>query len=178
MMMGSLVLYLNVVDDNSGVGDAVISYTEGDEVIKKAYLQSDSILLEYLNKDEKNLYNIAFPIYTESLDNIKNIVIKNITVYDLAFNKTELSNLLIKPILKESIVSNDQSTINYNIDNKYFDFNFQTYDGNSYVIQSSIDLKNWIDVQKLSGGDGDYSYQDSEEIGNNIMKFYRVKQVK
>ena len=66
MMMGNLVLYLNVVDDNSGVGDAVISYTEGDEVIKKAYLQSDSILLENINKDEKNLYNIAFPIYTES----------------------------------------------------------------------------------------------------------------
>ena len=177
MMMGNLVLYLNVVDDNSGVGDAVISYTEGDEVIKKAYLQSDSILLENINKDEKNLYNIAFPIYTESLDDIKNIVIKNITVYDLAFNKTELTNLLIKPMFKESIISSEQSTINYNIDNKYFDFNFQTYDGNSYVIQSSTDLKNWIDVQKLSGSDGNYSYQDSEEIGNNMMKFYRVKHV-
>ena len=178
MMMGNLVLYLNVVDDNSGVGDAVISYTEGDELIKIAYLKSDSILLENLNKNEKNLYNIALPIYTESLDNIKNIVIENITVYDLAFNKTELTNLLIKPMLKESIISNEQSTINYNIDKNYFDFNFQTYDGNSYVIQSSIDLKNWINVQKLSGGDGKYSYQDSEEIGNNIMKFYRVKNLK
>ena len=178
MMMGNLVLYLNVVDDNSGVGDAVISYTEGDELIKIAYLKSDSILLENLNKNEKNLYNIALPIYTESLDNIKNIVIENITVYDLAFNKTELTNLLIKPMLKESIISNEQSTINYNIDKNYFDFNFQTYDGNSYVIQSSIDLKNWINVQKLSGGDGNYSYQDSEEIGNNVMKFYRVKNLK
>ncbi len=178
MMMGNFVLYLNVVDDNSGVGDAVISYTEGDEIIKKAYLQSDSILLENINKDEKNLYNIAFPIYTESLDDINNIVIQNITVYDLAFNKTELTNLLIKPMLKGSIISSEQSTINYNIDNKYFDFNFHTYDGNSYVIQSSLDLKNWIDVQKLSGSDGNYSYQDSEEIGNNMMKFYRVKHVK
>ena len=178
MMMGNLVLYLNVVDDNSGVGDAVISYTEGDELIKIAYLKSDSILLENLNKNEKNLYNIALPIYTERLDNIKNIVIENITVYDLAFNKTELTNLLIKPMLKESIISNEQSTINYNIDKNYFDFNFQTYDGNSYVIQSSIDLKNWINVQKLSGGDGNYSYQDSEEIGNNVMKFYRVKNLK
>ncbi len=178
MIMGNFVLYLNVVDNNSGVGDAVISYTEGDEIIKKAYLQSDSILLENINKDEKNLYNIAFPIYNESLDDIKNIVIKNITVYDLAFNKTELTNLLIKPVFKENINSSEQSTINYNIDNKYFDFNFQTYDGNSYIIQSSLNLKNWIDVQKLSGVDGNYSYQDSEEIGNNTMKFYRVKHVK
>ena len=178
MLMGNLVLFLNVVDDDSGVGDAVISYTEGDGVIKIAYLKSDSILLENLNKDERNLYNIALPIYTESFDNIKNIVIENITIYDLAFNKTELTNLLIKPMLRESIMSNEQSNINYNIDNNYFDFNFQTYDGNSYVIQSSIDLKNWINVQKLSGGDGNYSYQDSEETGNNRMKFYRVKHLK
>mgnify|MGYP001172019434 CR=1 FL=1 len=177
-MMGNFVLYLNVIDDNSGVGDAVISYTEGDEIIKKAYLQPDSILLENINKDEKNLYNIAFPIYTENLDNIRNIVIKNITVYDLAFNKTELTNLLIKPIFKESIISREQSTIYFNIDNKYFDFNFQTFDGNSYIIQSSLDLKNWIDIQKLSGSDGNYGYQESEEIGNNMMKFYRVKHVK
>ena len=81
-------------------------------------------------------------------------------------------------MFKENINSSEQSTINYNIDNKYFDFNFQTYDGNSYVIQSSLNLKNWIDVQKLSGVDGNYSYQDSEEIENNIMKFYRVKHLK
>ena len=173
------VVFLNVKDNHSGVGEVVFTILDSNQNEHTVFSLPENLYLEMLGKEEKDIYNIAFPIYHRFENADDGLTLTSLTVKDKAHNPAALDMINIS--LEASPTSangNDKNTeLNWKIIGNDFGIYFKTSGDFNYSIQKSSDLVDWITIQEVEGNDGNYYFMDTlDETAASF--YYRSKSIK
>jgi len=169
------VIFMNVEDIYSGVGEAIFTITDSDQNEYSIYTLPENLFLEMLNTDEQKIYNTAFPVY-HKFDNIdEGLILSSLKIRDNAHNATALDeiNLTFDFSTFEKPVSDSSTELKWKVIGEEFGFYFKTSIDFSYRIEKSNDLINWSFIQEVIGNDANYYFIENLDKEENLI-FYRT----
>ena len=162
-----------------GVGEIIFTILDSNQNEHTVFSLPENLYLEMLGKEEKDIYNIAFPIYHRFENADDGLTLTSLTVKDKAHNPAALDMINIS--LEASPTSangNDKNTeLNWKIIGNDFGVYFKTSGDFNYSIQKSSNLVDWVTIQEVEGNDGNYYFMDTlDETAASF--YYRSKSIK
>lgn len=173
------VIFMNLKDDHSGVGEAIFKIIDSDQDEYSIYSLPEDLFLEMLSAEEQEIYNTAFPVY-HKFGNIEGgLILSSLKVKDKAHNPNtlEMINLTFDFSTTQNTEINSNTELKWKVIENDFGIYFRTSTAYNYKIERSFDLANWVTIQEIVGNDANYYFIDDLDKTERLM-FYRTKSFK